>query len=393
MRGKAPVRVAFVTNIIPPYRKTFYEKLCSTPGIEWLIVRGLVEKEDGRPDFKGKVSFPEARIANREYRLGPYTLRWQRGALGVVRRFRPDVLVVLGIPGTFSNWALCLWARLTGVKVIMWACGWEPQRPGSVALRVKHLVARLYFRMAHRCLLYSTKGATYLRGLGVYADRAQVCYNGIEIDDLQADEPRIRAEALALRERERIGEKRILLYVGAMLDEKRVDMLLDAYAGLGEERRDWVLWLVGDGPARAALERHAARTALEWVRFWGRIIEGVDPYFAAADVFVLPGIGGLAFNQAMFWGTPCIAGEADGTEDDLVVDGQTGKRFVAGDVDSLAAAIRACMHATDSDRARWSQQAREIIISRSNVTAMVKTFIRVIEDVNGAVPQSTVRPT
>jgi glycosyltransferase involved in cell wall biosynthesis len=42
------------------------------------------------------------------------------------------------------------------------------------------------------------------------------------------------------------------------------------------------------------------------------------------DVFVLPGLGGLAINDAMMCGKPVICGEADGTEKDLIIDGTTG---------------------------------------------------------------------
>ena len=37
-------RVAFVTNIITPYRRTFFEKLCGDSRYEWLVVRGFNPK-------------------------------------------------------------------------------------------------------------------------------------------------------------------------------------------------------------------------------------------------------------------------------------------------------------------------------------------------------------
>ena len=44
----------------------------------------------------------------------------------------------------------------------------------------------------------------------------------------------------------------------------------------------------------------------------------LQPYFAAADLFVLPGTGGLAVQEAMAAGLPVIVAEGDGTQDDLV---------------------------------------------------------------------------
>ncbi len=46
--------------------------------------------------------------------------------------------------------------------------------------------------------------------------------------------------------------------------------------------------------------------------------EALAPWFRKADLFVLPGTGGLALQQAMAYGLPVIAGVADGTQADLV---------------------------------------------------------------------------
>ena len=57
--------------------------------------------------------------------------------------------------------------------------------------------------------------------------------------------------------------------------------------------------------------------------FVGKIIDGISKYFLQSDVFVLPGLGGLAISDAMIHGLPVIAGKADGTEIDLVTN-ETG---------------------------------------------------------------------
>jgi glycosyltransferase involved in cell wall biosynthesis len=290
------------------------------------------------------------------------------------------VLVVLGIPGTLSNWLLCTWARAAGVRVIAWASGFEAQREGSAAWRLKGLLARRYFSLADRCLVYGTRGAAELERLGVPRSRLRICWNGIEIDPLLAAEPAIRAEAASLRRGAGVEGARVLLYVGGMLEDKRVDLLLRAYGRIRRDAGGCVLWLVGDGPARPALEALARELALPDVRFFGRIEEGVDAWFAAADLCVLPGLGGLALNQALFWGTPCVVGEADGTEEDLVLDGATGRRFASGDLDSLVAALRACLQTPPEELARWGERGRALVATRSNVTEMVRTFAAAIAE-------------
>lgn len=68
------MRVSFVTNFIPPYRKTFYEKLCAHPGHEWQVLRGRVDKETGRPDYRGPIDAPIVQVDNVEWPAGPYKI-------------------------------------------------------------------------------------------------------------------------------------------------------------------------------------------------------------------------------------------------------------------------------------------------------------------------------
>jgi glycosyltransferase involved in cell wall biosynthesis len=118
---------------------------------------------------------------------------------------------------------------------------------------------------------------------------------------------------------------------------------------------------------------------LKGVKFWGRVIEGVDVFFAAADYFVLPGVGGLSLNQALFWRLPCIVSEADGTEDDLVLDGKTGFRFTPMDLQSLEKALSRCLELPETTRLDFGNTGRRLVLERSNVNQMVNTFLRTIE--------------
>ena len=240
---------------------------------------------------------------------------------------------------------------------------------------------RVYFGMAHKCLLYSTKGMRCLESAGVGREKLEICFNGIEIDEMVANEEQITVDAETLRGREGKPGHFIFLYVGGLLKEKRVDLLLDAFSSI-QRRATAQLWIVGDGPDGDLIRDQAKNLKLEGVQFFGRIIEGVDLFFAAADVFVLPGLGGLAFNQAMYWRTPCIGSEADGTEDDLVIEDKTGFRFVQGDQKSLQTVMLKAMGLSRAQLAEMGNEAQKIIVERSNVNHMVAVFNRALADLN-----------
>lgn len=389
------MRVCFITNFITPYRKTFFEKLCANSGHDWLVLRGKVKQETGRPDYKGSVAVPTKEIENIERGFGSFTLRFQKGALSSARSHDPDILILLGMAGNISNWLMMVWARLTGRRVLIWACGWEPQRAGSMSLWIKKKLMWVYFGMAHKCLLYSTKGMKYLESTGVRRKNLDICFNGIEIDSMIANEKQILLEASAIRGRESQPNAFIFLYVGGLLKEKRIDLLLDAFSSIQLSAPFASLWIVGDGPDGAHVKAYADNLKLDRVKFFGRIVEDVDSFFAAADVFVLPGIGGLAFNQAMYWRTPCIGTEADGTEDDLVIEGKTGFRFEKGDQKSLQTVMLKAMRLSPMELAEMGAEARKVIVEQSNVNQMVSVFNRALAELDfprGGRAQSSSRP-
>ena len=127
------------------------------------------------------------------------------------------------------------------------------------------------------------------------------------------------------------------------------------------------------------IKRLAETLKMKRIVFWGRVIEDVDVFFAAADYFVLPGVGGLALNQALFWGLPCIVSEADGTEDDLVFENRTGFRFASNDENSLKTALQKCLALPEEQRVSLGFAGRRLVIERSNVNEMVKTFLLTIQ--------------
>jgi glycosyltransferase involved in cell wall biosynthesis len=140
--------------------------------------------------------------------------------------------------------------------------------------------------------------------------------------------PPPQAELAALRARFDIPPSaRVLLAAGRLSAEKGHAGLLDAFAllpnpgGSGASR----LIIVGDGPERLALERRSAQLRLdERVIFTGHQ-ESVAPFYALADLFVLPSHSEGSPNvllEAMSAGLPIVTTNAGGAAE-LVLDGQS----------------------------------------------------------------------
>lgn len=136
------------------------------------------------------------------------------------------------------------------------------------------------------------------------------------------------------------GELRIL-YVGALRQIKGVDVLLRA---LGEHRMraaPWRLTVVGAGKRDAELSTLAARLGIaDRITWVGAVAQdATDPYFAAADVLVLPSYTdgwGAVINEAMERGLAVVASDGVGAAPVLLDEARSGFVFPRGNATALA---------------------------------------------------------
>lgn len=125
------------------------------------------------------------------------------------------------------------------------------------------------------------------------------------------------------------------LVVARLISYKRIDLAVEAFTRMAKP-----LLVVGDGPARRALERIAGPT----VRFLGRLPDQeVARHYANCRGLIFPGEEdfGIVPLEANAAGRPVVAYEAGGALD-TVVDGQTGVFFPTQTVEALCQAVREC---------------------------------------------------
>ena len=374
-------KIALITPMLQPYRLTFYSKLDKFyPNAEWKIFHGVKKTEDGRPAYSGHVDFNHKGLVETKFLIGPFKILLHKNLLKEIKKFNPDLIIIQAITGNISYRQVVNWGSRNNKVIVGWTCAWEPGLAKGMLLEFKNRLVSLFFRKSHAFLTYSTKAIDYVVERGVDKSKISVCYNGIEIDDMVAHEPEVRKEAENIMNSLSLKNHTVFIYVGGLLPEKRMDLLLDAFEGLKKNNQHIKLLIIGDGPLKGEITLRISRMNDSDIIYLGRIIDGVDPYFAASTCLVLPGVGGLALNQAMFWEKLCIASEADGTEEDLVIDCKTGFRFIKDDLSSLTSAMQRVIDLNDDQRLKMGKQAREIILTKSNVNNMVDVFTDTISD-------------
>ena len=153
----------------------------------------------------------------------------------------------------------------------------------------------------------------------------------------------------------------VLLFVGRLSAEKRVDVILKLLPRWRRRFPDLVLALAGDGPTGAALRGVAAR--LEGVRFLGEIEPADLPaLYGLADLLLLPsryeGVPKVLLEAARC-GLPAVA-TAVGAVPEVIDDGRTGRLVPPGDDEAFAAAVEAAV----ADAA-WRRAAGEAARARA----------------------------
>jgi glycosyltransferase involved in cell wall biosynthesis len=202
------------------------------------------------------------------------------------------------------------------------------------------------------------------------------------VDTLRFD-PARRCEALR-REWGANASDPVVLCVGRLAPEKNLQLLVRAFCAMRQRRPGMRLVLVGDGPARASLQR-----AVPDAVFAGTLArEALARHYASADVFVFPSMTetyGNVTAEALASGLPVVAYDHAAAAV-LVQDGDNGYLAPLGDeVAFVQQALR--IVAEPSSHARMAPRARASACrcSWGQVIDQIEAVFLAAQRVSGAV--------
>jgi glycosyltransferase involved in cell wall biosynthesis len=352
-------RVGLQQRVAPGYRAAFFDRLAGSCPDGLSVFAG-----EPRPD-EAIVSASAFEVAKweRARNVHLFTQRlylcWQPGLRTWLERWDPQILILEANLRYPSNWGAAAWMRERRRPVIGWGLG----VPGATGLAA--LPWRRFLRRLDGAIAYSQRGARQYAAAGFPADRIWVAPNAV------AGPP----GPLRQREARRAGSSK-LIFVGRLQARKRVDALLEASSRLYPAPE---VWIVGEGPARAELEAQASGLRVP-ARFFGDLRgRALDERLDAADVFVLPGTGGLAVQQAMARGLPVIVAEGDGTQEDLVTK-DNGWLVPPGDVGALVETLRIALALPDR-LLDMGLASHRLAVERFNLDVMVRVFLTAMQAV------------
>jgi glycosyltransferase involved in cell wall biosynthesis len=241
--------------------------------------------------------------------------------------WNPGAIVLFGYR-YWSHLALIAWARARGIPLIFRGDSHLIGRQGPpLAAR---LALGILFRQFDAFLFVGAANRDYFRAFGVPERKLFFSPHSVNAEHYHPT-PALRAEAARLRASLGLEGKTVILFAGKLVPEKQPVALLESFLALG--RSDAALVFVGQGRDRAELEARAAAAPDCAVRFLPFANQSEMPLrYLIADLLALPSRGkyetwGLAVNEAMHMGVPCLVSSSVGCQRDLVTDGETGWVF------------------------------------------------------------------
>lgn len=293
---------------------------------------------------------------------------------GIVEARGSNLIITNSVKSHFLIWRSRLWRKHP------WIAFHHGYTDTDRKMRLYNRLDRWSLPQADRLVTVCHPFAKELAELtGVSIDNISVQHNAIRRG------PAASADTVtALREQLGISDsEHIVLSVGRLSREKAHLELIEACQHLRETKPDvaFKLIIVGDGPERSRLEAAVESKKGKGVIFTGQVND-VHPFYAIADVFVLPSHSEGSPNvllEAMAANLPVVATAVGGVPE-MVADHESALLVPANDPPSLAAAI-SNMLADKALAQRLATNAGTLVDTRFDPEIYARSLVNIYREV------------
>jgi glycosyltransferase involved in cell wall biosynthesis len=243
-------------------------------------------------------------------------------------------------------------------------------------------VARQFIRDSRFVFVYGTQAREDALALGASPEQVITVKHTVRENHFDCEKHALtRDDRLALRRSLGLQEGPLFLCISQLVPRKGIQDLLEAFTRVGSTHKDTQLLLIGSGPLKGTVKARVAGSAGALASLPAVPYSEIPKYYLSSDCFVFPthfDPWGTVINESHCAKLPVITSDAAFAARDLIVHGQSGLVFRAGDVAALAEAME---YALDhpSEMRRMAECGYQFVKTQWNQEESARLWARHIE--------------
>jgi glycosyltransferase involved in cell wall biosynthesis len=287
----------------------------------------------------------------------------------VLQQTRPDVAI--GMMSTAS--VLLAIARLCNSDCAIIAS--ERSYPPMVPLgRMWQNLRRWTYPLTDRVVMLTSEGQDWLKK-EIPSAHGVMIPNPISYP-LATFEPRLPTHSVIR------SDRKLLLAVGRLSDEKRFDLLLTIFSTLAPTNTDWDLVILGEGTLRSRLEALVQSLGLNGRAFLPGRVGNVADWYMRADLYVMTSrFEGFpnTLSEAMAHGCAVMSFDCDTGPRELIRHQDNGLLVAANDADGFKEMLKMMM-ANEALRLQYASRAIDVR-ERYSLVRVVSMWERLFKEI------------
>lgn len=370
------LKIALVHNIIAPYRQPIFEALAEEDSIDLSVYYCSKSHKTRKWEVSSSNSYKNEVL--RGITLSPtkdFFYHINPSIFYKIFKEKFDI-VIIGGSTNFTMQVAYLASKLTKTPVILWSEEFEGTK--SFLGKLISPITTSIIKNVNAIILPGKNAFDYHSKICGDQNKLFIAPNIVDNKFFMEKGKIYKKEKNKLKKDLGFEGKKVLIFVGRLIERKGIKYLLDSFKQLKKDLNDVSLVIIGEGPLEETLKETCKLEGINDVNFTGWLSEDRLIYFSIADVFCLPSLKDLCplvLNEAMCCNLPIVTTEMVGCARDMVIPGRNGFIVEIKNSEELYSKIKEVLC---NDPEKMGLESEKIIKENFMIENTIKGFLDAI---------------